>query len=104
MRMPAIVLGVIGALSAEVASAQVNYRFIKSGSSILGYASNSSDRAYNCSGVIAVNYEQYGQRGSASQAVTYQVRANSNDALVSQWQTPWAASTLNFAYNHQGCT
>jgi hypothetical protein len=97
------VIGLLAAASSASAQ-QVQYRFIKSGSAILGYASNPSDRGYNCSGTVAVSYDDYGTRKSTSQQVNYFVRPGLNDGVVYQWQTTWPGSTLSFSYNHRGCT
>jgi hypothetical protein len=88
----------------ESANAQVAYRFIKSGSAVLGYASNGTDRAYNCSGVVTVGYDDYGTRKTSTQNVNYTVRAGLNDGVVYQWQTPWPGSSMTVNYSHSGCT
>lgn len=86
------------------AQAQVSYRYTKSGSSFLVYASNSSNRPYNCSATVTANYVDYGQPKTAQSQANYGVPANSAERLVWQWQTTWAASTLDFNYQHAGCS
>lgn len=100
-----LLLSTVGVVAAvETANAQVAYRFIKSGSAVLGYASNGTDRAYNCSGVVTVSYDDFGTRKTSTQNVNYSVRAGLNDGVVYQWQTPWPASSMGVTYSHSGCT
>ena len=99
-----VLLATTSILAAGHANAQVAYRFIKSGSAVLGYASNGTDKGYNCSGSVTVSYDDFGTRKTVTQGVNYHVKAGLNDGLIYQWQTTWPASTMTVSYGHNGCT
>lgn len=73
----------------------------KSGSSYLIWVTNNSSNSVQCSGIIYARYMQHGSSGNSSTNVSGNVGPNSNNFLLSRWNTGWAASTLEFDHNVQ---
>lgn len=95
MNTKLIAVAVILAASSSGAWAQPQMRYGVQGSSFFVFATNTEDRAYNCSISYTLNYVQYGEPGSQNYNVNFVVAAKIQNAAVVQTNTTWAASTLS---------
>lgn len=97
-------VGLAGTLLSLTASASPNIRYGVQGSSFIVYATNDSDRQYNCQITYRLNYKQYGEDGSQNFNQQFVVRPKLQNGVVARSDTSWAASTLVANDVNYSCT